>query len=412
MGELAVFGGRPIRTKPLHTWPTWDEKEEKALLEVLHSGKWWFGEKVEEFEARYAAYQGAKYGVACSTGTAALQIAVRALGVGFGDEVITTPLTFIATTTAVIMAGAIPIYVDVEEDTMNLDLDLVETAITPRARAILPVHLFGRPVDMDRLIALAKKYNLLVIEDAAHAWGGRWKDKGLGCIGDAGTFSFQFTKNISSSEGGITLTNDEETSVKAWSFMNCGRWPGKPWYYMENISPNLRLTEFQAALLLVQMTRADEQMARRIRTHDFLFEKLQGRAYLRTLAADVPESTRRSHHGMPLRFMVEEWDGVTKDQFLMAMNSEGILIGGGYGFPLYKEPALTDKRKLPPGDYPDYGSMFLPSAEKLSREGILLPQQSLLAAPEEAQDVVRAVDKIWENRDGLRKLTQIGEAKK
>jgi dTDP-4-amino-4,6-dideoxygalactose transaminase len=171
---------------------------------------------------------------------------------------------------------------------------------------------------------------------------------------------------------------------------------------MENISPNLRLTEFQAALLLVQMSRADEQMERRIRTHDFLFERLQGRGYLRTLAPDAPESTRRSHHGMLLRFIAEEWDGVDKDMFLKAMNAEGILIGGGYGFPLYREPALTDRRKLPPGDFPDYGSMFLPAAEKLSREGVLLPQQSLLAPPEEALDVVRAVDKIWENRDELR----------
>lgn len=404
MSELALLGGRPVRTQPLHPWPVWDEKEERALLEVLRSGKWWFGEKVEEFEARYAAFQGARYGVACATGTAALQIAVRALGLGFGDEVITTPLTFIATTTAVIMAGAIPVYIDVEEETMNLDLDRVEAALTPRTKAILPVHLFGRPVNMDRLMALAKKHGLLVIEDAAHAWGGRWKEKGLGAIGDAGTFSFQFTKNISSSEGGIMLTNDEATSVRAWSFMNCGRRPGKPWYYMENISPNLRLTEFQAALLLVGMTRAEEQMARRVRTHDVLFEKLQGRPYLRTLAPDVPESSRRSHHGLALRFVVEEWDGVTKDRFLAAMNAEGILIGGGYGIPLYKEPALTDRRNLPPGDYPDYGSMFLPRAEKLCREGILLPQQSLLASPEEALDVVRAVDKVWENREGLKEV--------
>lgn len=404
MSKLAVFGGQPVRTKPLHSWPCWDDKEEKALLEVLHSGKWWFGEKVEEFEARYAAWQGAGYGVACSTGTAALQIAVRALGIGFGDEVITTPLTFIATSTAVITAGAVPVYIDVEEDTMNLDLDKVEAAVTPKTKAILPVHVFGRPLDMDRLTALAEKHGLLVIEDAAHCWGGRWKDKGLGCIGRAGIFSFQVSKNITCSEGGILLTNDEPTSIQAWSFMNCGRWPGKPWYHMENISPNMRMTEFQAALLLAQMSRADEQIERRIRTHDCLYEKLQGRAYIRTLAPDVPESTRRSHHGMFLRYIAEEWDGVSKDQFLKAMNAEGILIGGGYGFPLYKEPALMDRGKLPPGDYPDYGSMFLPNAEKLSREGILLPQQSLLAAPEEALDVVRAVDKIWENRAELGKL--------
>ena len=401
MSKLALSGGEPLRKEPLQEWPVHDDKEEKALLEVLHSGKWWFGEKVAEFERLYAEFQGAKYGISCTNGTAALYIAIKAHNIGFGDEVITTPWTFIATSTAVILAGGIPVFVDIEEDTLNIDLDKIEEAITPRTKAILPVHFFGRPVDMDRLMAIAKKHNLIVIEDAAHSWGGQYKGKGLGTIGDSGTFSFQFSKNMTSAEGGIVLTNDEELSVRCWSFMNCGRWPGKPWYHMENIAPNQRLTEFQATLLIAQLSRLEEQIKRRIRTHDILWEKLQGVDGIRTMAPDEQYSTRRSHHGMALRYIKEEWDGLSIDSFLEAVTAEGIETMCGYAFPLYREPAFTKKENLPPGDYPDYGSINLPVVEKATKEIFLIPQTQLLAEPEEAADIIRAIEKVYENRKEL-----------
>ena len=401
MSRLALLGGEPIRTKPLFDWPVRDEREEKALIDVLRSGKWWYGEKVAEFERLYADFQGSRHGVSCMNGTAALFIAIKALGIGFGDEVITTPITFIATTSAIIIAGGIPVYVDVVEDTLNIDLDKIEEAITPRTKAILPVHVFGRPIDMDRLMAIAKKHNLVVIEDAAHCWGGQYKGRGLGTIGAAGTFSFQQTKNMTSSEGGIVLTNDEETRVRCWSFMNCGRWPGKPWYYMENISPNQRMTEFQAALLIVQLSRMEQQMKQRVRTHDFFYQKMQGIPGIRTMAPEHESSTRRSHHGMAFRFIPEQWDGLSRDRLVEAMGAEGVPISSGYGFPLYKEPALLKRENLPPGDYPDYGSLNLPHAEKAGREGLLIPQTMLLAEPEEAMDILRAIEKIYEHRTEL-----------
>lgn len=401
MSKLAILGGEPVRTKPIQDWPIWDEREEKALLDVLHSNKWWFGEKVAEFERLYAEFQGARYGISCCNGTSALIIAIKALGIGFGDEVITTPWSFIATSTAIILAGGIPVFVDIEEDTLNIDLGKIEEAITPRTRAILPVHFLGRPVDMDRLMNIADKHSLTVIEDAAHCWGGKWKGKGLGTIGAAGTFSFQFSKNMTSAEGGIVLTNDEDTSVRSWSFMNCGRWPGKPWYYMENISPNQRLTEFQAALLIAQLSRMEEHIERRIRTHDFLREKLQKVDGIRTMAPEDRNSTRRSHHGMALIYRKEEWDGLSRDRFVEALVAEGIEASSGYGFPLYREPAFTRRENLPPGDYPDYGNLFLPEVEKASEEIIFIPQALLLAEPEEAVDIVRAIDKIHENRMDL-----------
>lgn len=402
MSRLALNGGNPVRTAPLQEWPVFDDSEERAILDVLRSGKWWFGEKVTEFEEKYAAFQGAKYGISCTNGTAALIIALKACGITYGDEVITTPMSFIATSTSIVMCGAIPVYVDVEEDTMNLDLDKVEAAITPKTKAILPVHVFGRPLDMDRLTAIADKHGLVVIEDAAHCWGGQWKGKGLGCIGAAGTFSFQYTKNMQSAEGGIVTTNDEDIADLAWSFMNCGRVKGGAWYYMENISPNQRLTEFQAAILLAQLDRQEEQMAQRSRTYDYLYDAFQNVQGVKTMAPEKPEYTRRSHHAMCLRFDWDAWDGIDKETFVKAMNAEGIPMTAGYGFPLYREPAFTNRDNLPPFDYPDYGAMNLPKAEKTAKEALLLPQYVLLAEPEEVKDSVRAVEKVWENRDELR----------
>jgi len=400
MSTLALLGGTPVRTTPLQEWPVWDDREEKALLDVLHSGKWWYGDRVKEFERLYAEFQGAKYGIACSSGTAALIIALQALGIGRGDEVITTPMTFIATSTSILLTGGVPVYVDVETDTLNMRIDQIEAAITPRTKAIMPVHLFGRPLDMDALMAIAKKHDLAVIEDAAHCWGGYYKGRGLGSIGDAGTFSFQFTKNMQSSEGGIVVTNDEELSVRCWSFMNCGRWPGKPWYHMENIAANQRLTEFQAALLIAQLSRMEEQMDRRIATHDFLYDKLRGLPGIRTMAPEPDYSTRRSHHILALRYIEEEWDGLPKARFVEAVGAEGVGVTSGYGFPLYRQPAFR-KENLPPGDYPDYNAMNLPGAEQASKEGLMIPQTMLLADPDEAVDIVRAIEKVYENRKDL-----------
>lgn len=401
MGICALKGGAPLRKKPLYQWPVFDETEEQALLGVLRSGKWWYGERVKEFEEKYAAFQGAKYGISCSNGTIALWIAAKALGIGPGDEVITTPWSFIATSSAIVLAGAVPVFTDIELDTLNMNLDLIEAAITPKTKAILPVHFFGRPLDMDRLMAIAKKHNLIVIEDAAHAWGGRYKDRGLGTIGEAGTFSFQFSKNMTSAEGGIVLVNDKDLSVNCWSFMNCGRWPGKPWYHMENIAGNNRLTEFQAALLTAQLSRMEAQMAKRTVIHDFLWDKLQGVPGIRTLAKDEDYSTRRSHHGMALRFVPDEWDGVTRETFLKAMEAEGITLMSGYAYPIYREPAFTKRENLPPGEFPDYGAMHLPVVEQAVNEIVLLPQHLLLADECDANDFVRAIGKLWENRKEL-----------
>ncbi|MGH8024037.1 MAG: DegT/DnrJ/EryC1/StrS family aminotransferase, partial [Limisphaerales bacterium] len=181
--KLALNGGAPACQNPWPAWPAFDDAERRILLEVLESGKWWFGEKVRQFEAGFAAFQGARFGVTCTNGTAAMEMALKGLGVVEGDEVIVPPYSFIATASAVVVVGAIPVFADIAPDTLCLDADDVQRKITSRTKVIIPVHVAGRVADMDRLNDTARKHNLQVLEDAAHAWGSRWRGRGAGALG-------------------------------------------------------------------------------------------------------------------------------------------------------------------------------------------------------------------------------------
>jgi len=231
LAKLALNGGKPVRTKPFPKWPVFDERELEALKGVLESGFWGIGgSRKKEFEEKFAAYQDAKYGVAVTSGTAALEVSLRALGIGCGDEVIVPPYTFMATVTTVFYVNAIPVFADIDPEAYTIDPKSVESVISERTKAILPVHVSGRPADMDGLLSIAKKYDLFILEDACQAWGSEWRGKRVGAIGNMGTFSFQSSKNITSGEGGIIVTNDEDLYTKAWSLHNCGRRPRGLWY--------------------------------------------------------------------------------------------------------------------------------------------------------------------------------------
>jgi len=210
MARLAINGGKPVTKKDFPFWPIFGEEERKILLGVFESGKWWYGEKVKEFEEKFATFQDAKYGVTCTNGTVALEASLIACGVGAGDEVIVPPYTFVATATAVLKVNAIPVFADIDIETANIDLRDVKRKITPKTKAIIPVHFAGLPCDMDLLGDIAGRHNLRIIEDACHSWGSKWKEKGTGALGDCGAFSFQMSKNITSGEGGIVLTDNEE----------------------------------------------------------------------------------------------------------------------------------------------------------------------------------------------------------
>ena len=298
----ALLGGTPACDFDWPAWPVHDECEERLLLEVLRSGKWWFGERVRQFEAEFAAYQGADFAVSCTNGTTAIEMALRALGVVPGDEVIVPPYTFIATASAVVTVGAIPVFADICPDTLCIDPADVERKITPRTRAVIPVHVSGLIADMDRLNALAERHGLAVLEDAAHAWGSQLEGRGAGTLSRCGTFSFQETKNITAGEGGILVTNDGELAELCRSFTHCGRTPGSAWYDHDVLGSNLRMTEFQAAVLIAQLGRLDDQVQRRQKSAARLDERLKGLrrlAYARCRAPD--DATQLSHVYPPHR---------------------------------------------------------------------------------------------------------------
>ena len=261
MANLAINGGTPVRTESYPSWPTFDDNDLKTFEEIYRSGVWGTnGSKVPEFEERFAQFQGAKYGICVNSGTTALYVALKAAGVGLGDEVITTPYTFQATVVSILMANGTPVFVDTLPDGFNIDPSKIEAAITPKTKAVLPVHIAGYPADMDGILEVAERNNLIVVEDCAQAHGAEWRDRGVGGWGHLGCFSFQSSKNLCAGEGGIVLTNDRKLYERAWSIHNCGRAPSESEFEAEPFGGNFRMTEWQGGLLLSRLERLDGEV--------------------------------------------------------------------------------------------------------------------------------------------------------
>ena len=410
MSKLAIHGGQPVRTEPFPSWPMHDASEREALNEVLESGKWWYGEKVQAFEEQFAAYQDARFGITAVNGTAALQVALTAAGIGAGDEVIVPPYTFVATASAVLLANAVPVFADIDRDTLCISPERIREAITERTRGIIPVHFGGLPADMDAIGAIAEEHDLLVIEDACHAWGSEWKGQKVGAIGDMGCFSFQASKNITAAEGGIILTNDEALADQCRSYTNCGRGKDTPWYEHYLLGGNYRLTEFQAALLLCQLERLDEHVTIRQRNGKRLNE---GLAEVRGVEVhqEDPRSNRRSYHLYCFRFVPQAWDGVSRKRFIEAVHAEGIPVSPGYPHPLYKNPLFQRKGEGPKfcplscpyyGKEMDYTKVVRPNVERVCQESLWLTQSVLLGTEADMDDIVEGIGKVWEHREALR----------
>ncbi|WP_419950635.1 DegT/DnrJ/EryC1/StrS family aminotransferase [Candidatus Palauibacter sp.] len=377
-GRLAIDGGPPVRTAPWPAWPRSGAAERRALTDVLESGRWGLGGNcVPELEARFAALHGARYAVACSNGTLALQAALVAAGVQPGDEVITSPYSFVATAHAVRSLGAVPTFVDVEPCTHNLDPELIEDAITERTTAILPVHIGGRPADMDRVNEIAARRGLRVVEDAAQAWLAGWRGRGIGTLGDAGAFSFQSSKNLTAGEGGMILTDDESLYRRAWSWHDCGRDPqGSPHAHAPD-GLNLRMTEFQAALLLSGLERLPAEQAIRRQAMDTL---AVGLAEIEGVKAPAPDA-RITAHGCHIfmarldepRLGTDRRHSRDKRWVIEALRAEGIPAHPGYSTPLRRG---------------------LPVCDALCRTTIWIKHEVLLAGAAEMQDVVDAFAKV------------------
>lgn len=399
MNKLAIKGGTPVRKKPFPSWPIFDENEERAVLEVLRSKKWGIGgSKNEEFAKAFASWCGVKYAVTCSTGTAALEIALKAIGVGYGDEVIVPAYTFIATASSVMFVNAVPVFADIEEETYNIDPKDVERKITKKTKAIIPVHISGGPANMDEIMRIAKDHNLYVIEDAAQAHGAEWKNKKVGSIGHIGAFSFQSSKNITSGEGGIVTTNDEELANKAWSYMNVGRIKGGEWYEHFVLGKNYRLTEFQAAILIEQLKRAPKLMEIREKNAQRLKRGLHEIGGVEPLKYPS-EVTRHAYHLFIIRYNPKEFNGLNKEMFVKALQAEGIPASSGY-IPLYREQAIINFKL--PGVNVDYSKVKLPITEKACyEEGVWLPQNVLLGNEDDIEDILKAIKKIKENSEEI-----------
>ena len=404
----ALLGGEPAHRGPWPNWPVHDAREREALLDVLESGKWWYGERVREFEEAFARFQDARFGITCVNGTAALELSLIAAGVGAGMEVIVPPYTFVATASAVLKVNAVPVFADIDLATLNIAPEAVEAALTDRTAAIIPVHFGGLPADMDALTAIARKHGLRVIEDAAHAWGSKWKGKGCGAIGDLGGFSFQASKNITAGEGGIVLTDDEDLAATVRSLSNCGRGKDAPWYEHYILGGNYRMTEFQAAILLAQLGRLGEQTDLRARNAALLRQGLEGIEGL-YLQAEDPRVTRRSYHLFAMRVVESEF-GLSRDRFVEALRAEGIPISPGYPHPLYRNPLFERKGDGPrycPVSCPfygrdmDYGLVECPNAERACREVAWLPQWVLLGSEADMEAIVAAARKVHAHAPAL-----------
>ncbi len=378
-------------------------------MRALRSGKWGklHGDEVAEFERRFAALHGCKHAIGVVNGTVSLRIALMAAGLKAEDEVIVPPYTFLATATAVVEANMVPVFADIELETFNLDPKAVEAAITPRTRAIIPVHMAGQPANLDALMAIAQKHHLVVIEDAAHAHAALYKDTPAGSVGHMGSFSFQSSKNLTCGEGGLVTTNDDQLAEACRSIHNCGRLSGGLWYEHHVMSANYRLGEFQGAVLNAQLDRLEEQTKTRDRNGQYLAAKLSRIPGIHPQKR-TEETTRHSYHLFLFRIDGQAF-GAPRAAVLKALEAEGIPACGGYALPLYRQPLFLNKAfgpYLPNASKTlNFGKVYCPNCETIcSAQGAWLEQSLFLGMLADMDDIALAFEKVYEHRGALGKV--------
>ena len=389
-------------------WPQYDQREIDAVTEVVKSGKWGIGgPKIKEFEEKFAAYCGVKHGITAVNGTVTLRLALEALEVGPGDEVIVPGITFQATAASVLDVNAVPVLVDVDPRTYTIDPVTVEAAITPRTKCIIPVHLYGRVADMDSIMAIAKRHGLYVIEDCAHQHGSEWDGKKVGSIGNAGSFSLQAYKILSAGEGGILTTNDNRLYELLCSLRNIGTPIAPDAPAMQ--SGNYRMTEFQAAILLAQMTRLDEQNLTRETNVLNMEQKIMDIAGVNVLYRH-PKITRQSYFRWVLQYDRQAWEGIPLDIFLEALYAElenSIQCSRPYAqlndSPMYR-PHSKKTHRLSEEYWKaiDPKRFSLPISKKaVEEEAFCFYQAILLADRKSCDNIADAIRKLRENTGEL-----------
>ena len=415
MGKLAITGGKPLRKKPFTQWPIATKTEAAALKDVLQSTRWggqpFPGKHAKDFAEKFAKLHTAKYGQCVNTGTVAIQAALKAIGIKPGDEVIVPAYTWEGTVGPVLLLNAVPVFVDIDPNTYCLDYRLIEKAITPKTKAILPVHLGMRFADMDEIPRIAAKHNLKVVEDCAHAHGGKWRGKGAGSMGDLGAFSFQTSKLITSGEGGAVITNNLEYMELVQSYINAGRASLTDQYKKRIIGFNYRLGEFQAAILGAQLKRLPKEGALRQKNMKRLESKLKNTEGIGLLKPE-PRITSLAPYGYVMKYFAERVKDIPRAAFVAAMQLEGVHCDGLFYEPVYKSslfpvdptdfPALSWNREKPLDLRTAYSC---PESEKAAyHEGVWFPHQHFLGSSKDVDDIADAIHKILENVEELRNL--------
>jgi dTDP-4-amino-4,6-dideoxygalactose transaminase len=372
-------------------WPIWDQEDIEGVSRVIRSGQWWAGapaaragENVWEFQKEFAAFQESKHCIAVANGTAAIEVALTALGVGLGDEVIVSDYTFVASASAVIAVNAVPILCDIDPRTLVMDISKLETLVTDRTRAIVAVHLGGNPVDMEQLCSVAQKYGLAVVEDCSHAQGSRFKGRRLGNWGDAGTFSFQASKILTGGEGGAIVCNDEQLADRIYSLSDCGRHVGEYFYEHYEYGGNYRMSEFNASVLRAQLRRFPEQHRLRNANARHLTGRLNAIRGVRVMEP-TSGTEELGYYIYPFLFDLAEFGGISVEEFRRRLTAAGIPTVDCYP-PLHRLICFRDGKLRKGIDYSraNWGahlsddSRFPVAADVYSRS-IELPHQVLLA---------------------------------
>lgn len=394
----AVLGGSPVRSTDYPSWPVWDDGERALLLQVLDDGGWWQGDGTvaATFAQDFAAFHGARFGLAMTNGTHTIEAALVACDVGEGDEVIVPGMTFVASATAVLAVNATPVLVDVDPDTLCIDVAAAEAAVTERTRAIVVVHVAGCAADLDALTDLCRRRGLRLVEDCAHAHGTTWRGRGVGSWGDAGSFSMQRSKLMTAGEGGVLVCNDESIRDAAWAYADCGRVSGEWFYHHATVGTNLRMTEWQGAVLQAQLARFPEQ--HRIRNHNAVA--------LNTALAEIPgirpqrrdpRMDSQGNYCFVFHYDAAEFAGMPLRTFERALGAEGIPMGVSY--PSLSDLAVFREQRFGPrlragAPRVDFEHLHLPVAEAAAGSTVWLQHRLLLADRDDVLDVARAVERI------------------
>jgi dTDP-4-amino-4,6-dideoxygalactose transaminase len=415
LGKLAITGGEPVRKTPFTRWPLLTNEEKANIEDVLASLNWggqpFPGKYGHAFGQKFAEFQTAKYGQCVSTGTIAIETCLKAIQIKPGDEVIVPAYTWEGTVGPVLLLNAVPVFVDVDPETYCLDAKLIEKAITPKTKALLPVHLGMRFSDMDEILRIAKKHNLKVIEDCAHAHGAMWNGKGAGSMGDLGAFSFQSSKLITCGEGGAVITNSLELFELAQSYINVGRASLTDQFHRRILGFNHRLSELQACVLGPQLERLPQQAAVREKNMKHFESKMQSTPAIKLLKPE-PRITRIAPYGYVLKYFEDKAKAIPRAAFVAALQLEGIPCDGLFYEPVYKSSLFP----LDPHDFPalswgrekplDLRNMYsCPESERAAyHEAVWFPHYLFLGGAEDAESIANAIHKVLENCDELRGL--------